>query len=100
MTQSTIHRCWQLNSEKIKEAKLCYLSPLRVEKYSTVSAKYVCHVDNYKKHETRCARRETLVKSITSLVLVTELSTQETLDKDPKKKLIKIKIIFIVFSLE
>ena len=37
--------CRQLNSEKIKGATLCYLSPI-VVKCSVVSAKCICNIDD------------------------------------------------------
>ena len=46
MLRSTNYPCRQLNSEKIKGATLCYLSPLIVNKCSIVSAKCVCNVSD------------------------------------------------------
>ena len=37
--------CRQLNSENIKGAALCYLSPIVVDKCSVVSCKCTCNID-------------------------------------------------------
>ena len=37
--------CRQLNSEKIKGAALCYLSPIVVDKCSVVTCKCTCNMD-------------------------------------------------------
>ena len=37
--------CRQMNSEKIKGAALCYLSPIVVDKCSLVSCKCTCNID-------------------------------------------------------
>ena len=61
--------CRQLNSEKIKEAALCYLSPIVVDKCSVVTCKCKCNMDEglQKAWNEVCRTRDACDKALQGL---------------------------------
>ena len=69
--------CRQLNSEKIKGAALCYLSPIVVDKCSVVTGK--CNaiwMKACRKHGMRCVGWETLATRRCKVCIQNELKCQ------------------------
>ncbi|KAJ7378897.1 hypothetical protein OS493_019588 [Desmophyllum pertusum] len=91
MMRRTNFPCRQLNSEKIKGATLCYLSPIIVNKCSVVSAKCVCNIDSglQRAWDEVCKTRDTCDKALQGIKSVafffSAISTQGP-KKQPSKK--------------